>query len=583
MVRWSAAAVFVLAMSASSAPARAACQVMKLVEIPVTMVGLRPIVTARINGREARLILDSGAFFSTIARANALEYGLPIRPVAMGARLRGIGGDTSLAATTVTGFGLGGQVIPRVDFAVGGSDTGFAGLLGQNILGLADVEYDLPHGAVRLMRGQDCKNAAMAYWGGAKPVTLVPIEPMNGVQRHTIGTIAINGVRIKAVFDTGAGGSLLSLAAARRIGITPDSPGVVPSGFAVGVGQGRVRAWRARFDAIDIGGEAIRGPLIQIADQPLDGADMLIGIDFFLTHRIYVDNASHRMWITYEGGPLFGLNPKGAVDGSGAALDLADKAAEPADAAGYSRRGAVLAAARRFDAAIADFDKAAQMAPGEAQYVLQRAAAHLANRQPLLAATDLDIAIGLAPANAEARLLRAQLRLAAHYLAAALADLEAADRALAPSADARLRLAGLYEAADAYDAALAGYDQWLRSHPEDHDRAVAFAGRCSTRALLGRELDKALADCDAALRLRPGEAAYLDGRALVRFRRGELARSLADYDAAVAAQPRNAWSLYLRNLAERRAGKTAQADADRAAALAIDPQVEEHARRYQLE
>lgn len=583
MVRWSTAAVFVVAMSASSAPARAACQVMKLVEIPVTMVGLRPIVTARINGREARLILDSGAFFSTIARANALEYGLPIRPVAIGARLRGIGGDTSLAATTVTGFGLGGQVIPRADFAVGGSDTGFAGLLGQNILGLADVEYDLPHGAVRLMRGQECKTAAMAYWAGAKPVTLVPIEPMNGVQRHTIGTIAINGFRIKAVFDTGAGGSLLSLAAARRIGITPDSPGVVPSGFAVGVGQGRVRAWRARFGSIDIGGEAIRGPLIQIADQPLDGADMLIGIDFFLTHRIYVDNASHRMWITYEGGPLFGLSPKGAVDGSGAALDLTDKADEPADAAGYGRRGAVLAAARRFDAAIADFDKAAQMAPGEAQYVLQRAAAHLANRQPLLAATDLDIAIGLAPANAEARLLRAQLRLAAHYPAAALADLEAADRALAPSADARLRLAGLYEAADAYDAALAGYDQWLRSHPEDHDRAVAFAGRCSTRALLNRELDRALADCDAALRLRPGEAAYLDGRALVRFRRGEFARSLADYDAAVAAQPRNAWSLYLRSLAERRAGRTGQADADRAAALAIDARVEEHARRYQLE
>ncbi len=582
MMRWLGVSSVLFGLLAP-APALATCHIAKYIDIPVTMAGQRPIVTAQINGRDARFILDSGAFFSTIAKANALEYGLPIREVAPGARLKGIGGDTSLGATTAKALGLAGQTLPHIDFVVGGSDTGYAGLLGQNILGLADVEYDLPHGFVRLMKGDGCKDGGVAYWAGTKPVTLVPIEPMEGRQRHTIGTITINGVKIKAVFDTGAQGSLLTLAAAKRIGIIPDSPGVVPDGFAYGLGQNRVRAWRTRFQSIDIGGEAIPRPWITIADQVFDGADMLIGIDFFLTHRLYVDNRNHRMVITYEGGPLFGLTPKGAIDDKGVPLDLADTAGDPTDAAGYSRRGALLASGHKLDAAIADFDKAVAMAPGEAHYVVQRAMAHLANRQPLLGAADLDKAILIAPDDAEPRVVRAQMRLRAHDPAGALDDLHAADRSLAPSSDMRLRLAGMYDAADAYEPALASYDQWLKSHPEDHDRATAFNGRCWARALLDRDLDRALGDCDAALRLRPGEAAYLDSRALVRLRRGEFDKALADYDAAVKVQPRNAWSLYVRSIVERRTGLTAKADADRATALAINPAVAARAKRYRIE
>lgn len=585
MIRGFGASLFLLGMGEALAPASASatCGIERLGDIPVTISGGRAILTAQINGRDARFILDSGAFFSTIARASALEYGLPMRNLAPGARLSGIGGDTSLSAVTAKDFRIAGQSIPHIDFAVGGSDTGFAGLLGQNILGLADVEYDLPHGSVRLMKAVGCKNGMFAYWAGSKPVTILDIDPLNKAQRHTVATIKLNGVKIRAMFDTGADSSMLTLAAARRIGITPKTAGVTSNGFTYGLGQGRVRSWRARFDTIDLGGEIIKGPRIEIADASLTVADMLIGIDFFLTHRVYVDNQNHRMFLTYEGGPLFGLTPKGAVDDKGAALDLTDAAGEPTDAAGYSRRGAVLASHDKLAGALADFDKAVAMAPGDAQYVLQRATAHLANEQPLLGARDLDTAIGLAPGNAEARLIRAGLRLEAHDPAGALSDLKAADQALAASSDGRLQLAAMYDAADAPEPALVNLDQWLKSHPEDHNRASAFNGRCWARALLDRELDKALSDCDAALRLRPGDAAYLDSRALVRLRRGEIARALADYDAALAAMPRDGWTLYARSVAERRAGKTAPADTDRAAALAVDPQVAERAKRYHLE
>ncbi|MDO7843682.1 aspartyl protease family protein [Sphingomonas immobilis] len=564
------------------AAAHAECTVEKFLEIPVAISQQRAVVTARFDGKEARFILDSGAFYSTIARANALEYGL--KPESLGnARIRGIGGTASLGVATATNFEIAGQTVPRIEFGVGGSDTGFAGLLGQNILGIADVEYDFLHGAVRLMRGKGCKDRGLAYWAGDRATAVVPLEPMSPAQRHTIGTVTVNGVKVKAMFDTGAPRSSLTLKAAKRIGVTPDSPGVTRDGFARGLGTGQARTWRARFDTIDIGGETIKRPWINITERDAIDVDMIIGFDFFLSHRLYVDNANHRMFVSYAGGPMFGLDPKGAVDDKGTALDLTDTAGEPKDAAGYARRAGVASAGRKYDAAIADLDKALALAPDDAHYLFQRAVAYLSNRQPLLGAADLDKAIALAPNDAEPRLARAGLRLGARDPDGALTDLKAADQALAPSSDMRLRLGGMAGAANDHDLAIANFSAWLTSHTEDHDRAVALNGRCFSRAMLGKDVDKALDDCNAALRLRPGVSGYLDSRALVWFRRGALDKALADYDAAIVAQPRNGWSLYMRGTLKRRLGKTAEGDADRTAALAINPRFAERAKRYHLD
>jgi hypothetical protein len=35
--------------------------------------------------------------------------------------------------------------------------------------------------------------------------------------------------------------------------------------------------------------------------------DMLIGADFFLSHRIYVANSQRKLYFTYNGGPVFNL------------------------------------------------------------------------------------------------------------------------------------------------------------------------------------------------------------------------------------------------------------------------------------
>jgi tetratricopeptide (TPR) repeat protein/predicted aspartyl protease len=565
-------------------PAMAACSIGKLVDLPVTMSGRMPLVSARFGDKDARFILDSGAFYSTLSHASAEEFGLRVAAAPAGFHVNGIGGTTSAGIVVAKNFSLAGVNIPNANFVAGGSDTGTAGLIGQNILGIADVEYDLPHAAVRLMESKGCGKSNLAYWAGDKPVTAVTLMPGDGpFKPHTIGTVLLNGVKIKAMFDSGAQTSLISLAAAKRAGVTPQSPGVVRDGFSGGLGTHRLPSWLAPFDSIDIGGERINHPRINISEVDFNNADMLIGVDFFLTHRLYVANMAHMLFITYEGGPVFNLSPKGAISSDGKALDLTDKAAGPVSAEEYSRRGAALASNHRLIDALLDFDKACALAPTEARYFFQRAIARLANRQRAAALGDLDQAITLAPGDPETRLVRAGLRVHERDQSVARADVTAADHLLAPSSEKRLRVASLYNELDLSDGAIVNYDLWLKSHTEDSGRASALNGRCWARGLLGRELDKALSDCNAAVRLQPGNPAFLDSRALVRLRRGETAQALADYNAALSIAPGNAWSLYARNIAEGKAGDTVHATADRAAALRLNPNVADRARRIGLE
>lgn len=568
------------AASLVSSSANAQCQLAKYLELPVTMLGERPIVSVQIDGKDAQLILDSGAFFSTLSPASAQAYGL--RPNALpGFELRGVNGGTSASVATVRSFGIGGVTVSNVEFVVGGTDMG-AGLLGQNVLGIGDVEYDLRHGAVRLLRAKGCKVDELAYWASDYPVTMITLEERTPRQPHTIGTVTLNGVKLRALFDTGAPSTVLTLSAAKRAGVTPNSPGVVAGGTSFGLGTRALRTWIAPFNRLEIGGEAIPNPKLRVSEAELNDADMLIGADFFLTHRVYVANEAAKMLFTYEGGPVFGITPTGANDDKGKPLDLTDKTAVPTDAEGFSRRGAASASSGNLEAAIADFDHAIALAPGQARYLRQRAAARMANHQPLLAAGDLDKALAADPTDIDARLMRSGMRLAAHDPNGAAEDLQLLDKELPPSAAERLQLASMAEAAGLLEMALANEDAWLKAHQEDARRPMALNGRCWVLAQLNRDLKKALDDCNSALRARPNTPNFLDSRGLVRVRQGDFAGALADYNAALRIQPRNAWTLYMRGFVKQRTGDAAGAEADRKAALAIAPQVGQRAAKLGL-
>ena len=558
----------ILAVLALSLPvvAHAACK-LRTAELPVQISGTRAVATVGINGTQVPLTVDSGAFFSVLTYAAATQLKLPLkRNDAI--RVEGITGRVETQLTTVDKLEFMTANLPKVEFIVGGNEPGAGtmGLLGRNILAFTDTEYDLAHGVIRFhFPNDDCDEAGMAYWAGSTPVT--ELEMVGSRERFpTLRARAkLNGQSVVAMFDTGAR-TLVSARAARRAGV-PESTWK-PGGMAYGVGRGRTESWIADFEKFEIDGEIVRNARLRVADFPSDEEDMLLGIDFFLSHRIYVSNRQKRMYVTYNGGPIFSVvtdataATSAASDGGTTELTTADQ---------YARRGAASAARRDYARALADLDRACALEPNSADYLVKRAEIQAAMRQYDKAMADLEKALTLDPRQVDARFQRAAVRLANNDIDGARSDLDTLDRQLAPQADLRARMAVAYMNAGLSAKAIDQIDLWLAAHPKEAWREEALNNRCWARVLLGIDLQKALDDCDEAVDADPKSAARLDSRGWVHLGLGRLPKALADFDRSLAIDPKSASSLYGRGLVRQRMGEREKGDADVAAAVAMEP------------
>jgi tetratricopeptide (TPR) repeat protein len=96
---------------------------------------------------------------------------------------------------------------------------------------------------------------------------------------------------------------------------------------------------------------------------------------------------------------------------------------------------------------------------------------------------------------------------------------------------------------------------------------------CWMGATTGEQLNTALSYCNGALQLKPGEAGYLDSRALANLRKNNYPAAIADATAALAKNPKLAGSLYVRGVARLKSGDTTGGSADIAAAKQLDAKV----------
>jgi predicted aspartyl protease len=328
-----AAALVAAALACASGPSWADCT-MTTLTLPVTMDGMKPTVPAKVNGKDARFEVDSGSFYNGISaqfaqdqkmKAATIDHVGSHVPGQAATEFVGVGGREKAAALVrANEFVLGGSAIKDVAFISFPGLTGEDGLIGQNILGVFDVEYDFGHATMKFVAAKGCKEANLAYW--AKPGTAYSVMPMDWDPDRpgTRGTIWINGIKMTALFDTGADVTFITQRAAVRAGVKVTDPGVKEAGYSSGLDRDRIKTWSGRFASVKIGDEEIRNGLLSIGETSADDFDVLVGADFFLSHHVLASNSQKKIYFTYEGGQVFSVSGKarpgsaeGAADGDG--------------------------------------------------------------------------------------------------------------------------------------------------------------------------------------------------------------------------------------------------------------------------
>lgn len=214
--------------------------------------------------------------------------------------------------------------------------------------------------------------------------------------------------------------------------------------------------------------------------------------------------------------------------------------------------------------ALAEFDRAIALAPTVGLYVERASARPMEDRAAKFA--DLDQAFLLQPDGPGILVTRAGLLIYYKEYDKAAADIATVLAADPRNVDALFAHASLMDARGDIDAEIADNDAVLALEP---DNSQYLNNACWVRATHKRDLDKALANCDASLKLKPNSAATFDSRGLVHLQRAEWDLALADYNAAITAEGKFGSALFGRGIAELRLGKTEAGNEDIASAKAL--------------
>jgi len=246
--------------------------------VAVEIIGQRCVVPVELDGRTARMILDTGAERTVVTRAAAVRLGLRA-DAWVATTMRGAGGLLESHANVDVGVAsVGGMRLSQklesgaLSLSVTGADLGGAdGLLGGDLLRRYTVDLDFPRARLSLRQGEPAETdfVRLRPWG----------------RDLLLASLRLDGVDLIGLVDTGAAASLVNARGLYRLGLSPERLADDPVVSLVGLG-GRIPARPHRFTELDFGGFGIARPLLLTAAVPEIGYDLTLGMDVLGRQRL---------------------------------------------------------------------------------------------------------------------------------------------------------------------------------------------------------------------------------------------------------------------------------------------------------
>jgi predicted aspartyl protease len=265
-----------------------------------------PVVLVSIDGgAPKRFVIDTAASSTTIMPKLRAEMPGLIAKLSDDP-LDGAAGRSDVETAVVKQVEVAGHVFRSPELMLlppGPTDhLGVDGILGADIIADFVVELDIPGRRWRMT-----PRVAAGMLEGAPASVPFALDDMRAPRLN----IRLNGVEVPAILDTGARGTILNWAAAKAIGITSESPGVVKATDIKGATNHAMPSVEAVIDMLSIGDAKVAGRKVRIADLPvfkvlgfsLDQPAVILGIDMFADRRFVIDHPGLRLHISLPVAP----------------------------------------------------------------------------------------------------------------------------------------------------------------------------------------------------------------------------------------------------------------------------------------
>jgi predicted aspartyl protease len=286
--------------------ADARCGTNRIGETTVATVQNTPIVILLANGKPVTLLLDTGAASTILTPAAAQRVGAQLPRIEFQRPMGGFGGRTlRTKEVELRSFIVGGAAMPWRRILVASINTPsiflgpLDGVLGADMLSNFDVDLDLPHHRLVFYKRQSSPNATPAW-----SKSWATIAAGRSRSDHLFFPVQLDGRRIDALFDSGAQVSVLSAGAARALGVTDAVLAHDRSVIVRGVAGEQVSSHVHRFAQLEIGGEIVNHPEFVVTNVKLSDADLVLGINFLMSRRIWLSYGSQQIFLSRAGPSL---------------------------------------------------------------------------------------------------------------------------------------------------------------------------------------------------------------------------------------------------------------------------------------
>lgn len=293
-------ATLVVVFSTLSIPAHAQtrsdwpadCSLERVVQVPMKLISGHVTIPASANGKDVTLVIDTAAPESSLTMEAFHRLGI-------------VGLQT---------WRIGDLELDNLRPAIMAAFSGVDGLIAPAILEKYDVEFNFGDNKFSLFKHHPCANRA-AYWTDAAMV--IPFALTR--EGHIRVSVTLDGQKMRAILDTGAPMSVLSMQdASSMFGLTPGSADIKAADSVSGPWSKTygdayysfpaITAYAYPFKTMTIGSVTVTNPQVKLIKGGYtvlgrnflgpDYATLLIGNDVLSRFHLYIAYQEQKLYLT---------------------------------------------------------------------------------------------------------------------------------------------------------------------------------------------------------------------------------------------------------------------------------------------